>query len=130
MDVRIFDTADAAAAALALRLARALAEQPAIVLGLPTGGTPVAPYADLRRRHAAGSADFSRATTFNLDEFAGVEASHPGSFRTFMERHLFSGINLDPQRIHFLDGAANALDAECERYDSAIEAAGGIDLLL
>jgi glucosamine-6-phosphate deaminase len=130
VNVRIFDTADEAAAALAGRVARALTERPDIVLALPTGRTPVPTYAELRRLHAAGSADFSRATTFNLDEFAGVEASHPGSFRTFMERHLFSGVNLHPARIHFLDGAAPDLDAECDRYEDEIAAAGGIDLLL
>jgi glucosamine-6-phosphate deaminase len=130
VDIRIFDTADDAAAALASRVARALAEQPDIVLGLPTGRTPVATYAQLRRLHAAGEADFSRATAFNLDEFAGADASYPGSFRAFMEQHLFAGVNLDPRRIHFLNGAAPDLDAECDRYESAIDAAGGIDLLL
>jgi glucosamine-6-phosphate deaminase len=130
VNVSIFDTADEASAALASRVARALAERPDIVLALPTGRTPIAAYAELRRLHAAGKADFSRATTFNLDEFAGVAASHPGSFRTFMERHLFAGVNLDPARIHFLDGAAPDLDAECDRYEDEIAAAGGIDLLL
>lgn len=130
MDVRIFDTANDAAAALASRVGRALAEQPELVLALPTGRTPVATYAELRRLHADGKADFSRATTFNLDEFAGVEASHPGSFRTFMEDHLFAGVNLDLRRIHFLKGDAPDLDGECERYEAEIEAAGGIALLL
>lgn len=128
MKIRIFDTPEQAAAAVASRLADAVRERPALVLGLPTGRTPVAAYADLRRLHAAGAADFSRATTFNLDEFAGIPASHPGSFRTFMERHLFSGINLPAARIHFLDGVAGDLDAECGRYEAAIDAAGGIDL--
>lgn len=130
MDIRIFETAEDAAAALASRVARALAEHPEIVLGLPTGRTPLPTYAALRRLHAAGQADFSRATTFNLDEFAGVDGSHPGSFRAFMEAHLFSGVNLDPARIHFLDGTAPDLDAECDRYETEIDAAGGIGLLL
>lgn len=130
MDIRTFETADEAAAALAARVARALTERPDLVLGLPTGRTPIATYAELRRLHAVGEADFSRATTFNLDEFAGVEASHPGSFRTFMAQHLFNGVNLSPERIHFLDGAASDLDTECERYEAEIAAAGGIDLLL
>ncbi|MBI2187441.1 MAG: glucosamine-6-phosphate deaminase [Acidobacteria bacterium] len=130
MDIRVFDTPEETAAALARRVARALADKPSLVLALPTGRTPVATYAELRRLHAAGEADFARATTFNLDEFAGIPPSHPGSFRTFMERHLFQGINLTLSRIQFLDGAAPDLDAECERYEAAIEAAGGIDLLL
>ena len=130
MDIQIFDTPEDTAAAVARRVAQALAARPALVLGLPTGRTPVAAYAELRRLHSLGAADFSRAVTFNLDEFAGVPASHPGSFRTFMDRHLFAGVNLQPSRVHFLDGAAADLDAECRRYDAAIDAAGGIDLLL
>jgi glucosamine-6-phosphate deaminase len=130
VDLHIFDSPDDIASALAHRVAEALRHRPEIVLGLPTGRTPVAAYAELRRLHAAGHADFSRATTFNLDEFAGVEPSHPGSFRQFMERHLFGDVNLAPERIHFLRGTAADLDEECRRYERAIEEAGGIDLLL
>lgn len=85
-------------------------------------------YAELRRLHAAGEISFSEASTFNLDEFVGVGAAHPGSFRQYMHRHLFDGIDLSPARIHFLDGTAPDLDAECERYERVIEAAGGIGL--
>jgi glucosamine-6-phosphate deaminase len=80
--------------------------------------------------HATGNTDWSRASTFNLDEFAGIDACHPGSFRTFMERHLFEGVNLRAERIHFLNGSAADLNAECDRYEAAIDAAGGIDLQL
>ncbi len=130
MDIRIFDTAGDVAEALARRIALALADDPATVLGLPTGQTPVATYAELRRLHAAGEADFSRASTFNIDEFAGVGASDPGSFRSFMDRHLFDAVNVRVERIHFLNGAASDLDAECDRYEAAIERAGGLDIQL
>jgi glucosamine-6-phosphate deaminase len=85
------------------------------------------------RLHDAGRADFSRATTFNLDEFLGVAATDPRSYRAFMQRHLFDCVNLAPRRIHFLNGAVRpgrAVDAECRRYDRAIARAGGIDLQL
>jgi glucosamine-6-phosphate deaminase len=130
VDIRIFDTPDEVAAAVAQRVADALAQQPALVLGLPAGRTPVAAYAELQQLHAAGKADFERALAFSLDEFAGIAVSHSGSFRTFMDRHLFAGVNLSPARIHFLNGAADDLDAECERYEAAIQGAGGIDLQL
>jgi glucosamine-6-phosphate deaminase len=97
---------------------------------LPTGRTPIATYTELRRMHAHGEADFSRAQTFNLDEFAGVDGNHPGSFRRYMEEHLFRAVGLGGGRVHFLDGAAADPDAECERYEREIEAAGGIDLQL
>lgn len=45
-----------------------------------------------------------------------------------MQAQLFSGVNLDPDRIHVLDGWAAGLEVECRRYEAAIEEAGGIDL--
>jgi glucosamine-6-phosphate deaminase len=128
VQLQIFENADQAAQALARRIAVVLRDDPEVVLGLPTGRSPVAAYAELRRMHTAGSVDFSRASTFNLDEFAGIGADHPGSFRRFMEEHLFHGVNVDRARVHFLDGAAADLDRECERYEAAIDAAGGIGL--
>lgn len=126
--ISIFQDARAAAQALARRVAGALERNPRLVLGLPTGRTPLAFYEELAALHARGAADFSQATTFNLDEFAGIPASHPGSYRSFMERHLFSLVNVAPARIHFLDGSAADPDEECARYEDAIAAAGGLDL--
>ena len=57
------------------------------MLGLPTGRTPVPLYASSRRFIASGTLDFSRVTTFNLDEFLGVGAADPRSYRAFMQRH-------------------------------------------
>jgi glucosamine-6-phosphate deaminase len=130
VDIRVFETADEVATAVAGRIADAVAARPEIVLGLAAGRTPVAAYAELQRLHRAGNVNFARVTTFNVDEFAGIPPGHPGSFRTFMERHLFSGINLAPARIHFLNGAAADLDAECARYERAIDAVSGIGLQL
>jgi glucosamine-6-phosphate deaminase len=129
---RIAVFADAAAAAHALtdRIVGALARNSRLVLGLPTGRTPVAFYHELAARVESGEADLSQATTFNLDEFVGIPAGHPGSFRSFMNAHLFSRVNLAAERIHFLDGAAADTDAECARYERAIAAAGGIDILI
>jgi glucosamine-6-phosphate deaminase len=100
------------------------------VLGLPTGRTPIPFYRELGVLSRAGRVDFSRATTFNLDEFIGVAASDPGSYRAFMQRHLFQHVNLQPERIHFLNGVAANTAAECRRYERLIRRAGGIDLQL
>jgi glucosamine-6-phosphate deaminase len=126
--IAVFDAAEDVARAVAERVADALAARPSLVLGLPTGRTPIATYAEFRRLHAAGRADFSRASTFNLDEFAGVAESHPGSFRTFMNTHLFDSVNVALSRIHFLKGTATDLDAECERFEADIAEAGGLEL--
>ena len=128
MRIRLFATPRGAARALAADITRALAANPRLVLGLPTGRTPIPLYRELIVRCRAHRIDLSRATTFNLDEFLGLAASHPSSYRSFMQRHLFDHVNLPARRIHFLNGAAVDLDRECARYERAIARAGGIDL--
>ena len=118
----------AAARALARRIAAAVHAKPRLVLGLPTGKTPVALYHELASLHAHGHADFSQVTTFNLDEFLGIPPSHPGSYRSFMERHLFSRVNIPPEHTNFLDGSTTDPDAECARYEKKIADVGWIDL--
>ena len=124
----MFHTAAAAARALARRVLENLADNPRLVLGLPTGRTPVGFYHELASRAAASHADFSQVRTFNLDEFFGLQPTHPGSYRQFMEQHFFSRVNLRPDNIHFLDGSAVDAAAECARYERDIQEVGGIDL--
>lgn len=125
--VMIFANEAAVARSLARRIAAAVEANPTLVLGLPTGRTPLALYRELGALHAAG-ADFSQVTTFNLDEFLGIPPSHPGSYRSFMEEHLFRYVNIPTTRHNFLDGAAPDPEGECARYERAIADAGGIDL--
>lgn len=103
-------------------------EKPDLALGLATGRTPQGLYAELARRHAEEGLDFSRVTTFNLDEYAGFGRDHAWSCRRFMDEHLFGRVNLDPARVNFPDGLAADPGEECRRYDEALRAAGGVDL--
>ena len=124
--VTVFKDERTLARTLAAQIGATLKDTPDLVLGLPTGRTPIRLYHELGALHA----DFSRATTFNLDEFLGIGPDHHGSYRAFMEAHLFSRVNLRPERIHVLNGAAPDPDAECGRYEDAIASAGGIGLQL
>jgi glucosamine-6-phosphate deaminase len=126
--VTVFPNDRAAARALANRIANCLEENPRLVLGLPTGRTPVRLYHELASLYEHRHVDFSQATTFNLDEFLGLPPDHPGSYRSFMTTHLFGRVNLHPTRIHFLNGAAPDPLAECARYEQAIADSGGIDV--
>jgi glucosamine-6-phosphate deaminase len=130
LKTRIFATREGVAFAVAARVKDAILAKPDLVLGLPAGQTPVPVYAELRRMQQSGLVDFSRATCFLVDEFVGLDRSHPGSFYQFVNEHLFSGINLDQGRVHALDGEARDLVAECDRYEAAIADAGGVDLQL
>jgi glucosamine-6-phosphate deaminase len=130
LKVTVFKDERTLARTLAAHVAATLDATPDLVLGLPTGRTPVRTYHELGALHARGRVDFSRATTFNLDEFLGIEPSHPGSYRTFMQEHLFSRVNMAPERINVLNGAAPDPEGECARYEQAIADAGGIGLQL
>ena len=128
MKTRVLATADDVADAAVREVASAIRLNPALVLGLPTGRTPLRLYDRLVAWENGGRISFARVTTFNLDEFVGLGALDSGSYRAFMERHLFGRLRRRPQRVHFLDGTASDLDAELARYDRALNRAGGIDL--
>jgi len=104
--------------------------KPTSVLGFATGSTPVGTYEKLIDRYEKGLLDFSSITTFNLDEYCGLTDTDPNSYHCFMMDNLFSHINTPVSSIHLPSGIADDMNEECERYDKAIEAAGGIDLQL
>jgi glucosamine-6-phosphate deaminase len=130
MNLRVFHTAEEAAHAAAAAIAAQLARKPASVLGLPTGRTTLAVYDELARLHESGGADFSQAHTFNLDEFVGLAANDKRSYCAFMQKHLFTRINLPGTHIHFLNGGARNHEEECGRFEREIAGLGGMDLLL
>ena len=111
-------------------IARQVREKPRSVLGLATGGTPLALYGLLVRLHRWDGLDFSSVTTFNLDEYVGLAAEHPASYHHFMEENLFRHLNIPPAQRHIPDGLATDIPAHCEAYETAIRQAGGIDLQL
>jgi glucosamine-6-phosphate deaminase len=118
------------ATALARRLVDLVRRNQAIVLGLPTGRTPLALYAELIRLTRDMAVDWSRVHTFNLDEFAGLGAGDAGSYHTFMRERLFDGLGISPAQVEFLDGRSTDLEKECERYEAALTRAGGMDVLI
>ena len=105
-----------------------LAKKPNSVLGLATGSTPIGLYNELVKRYNEKKIDFSKAISFNLDEYYPIKNDHPQSYKVFMYEHLFSKVNF--AAINLINGEALDPDAECKRYDAAIDAAGGIDLQL
>jgi glucosamine-6-phosphate deaminase len=102
--------------------------RPTCVLGLATGGTPLGLYAELIRMHREDGLDFSRVSTFNLDEYVGLDPTHPQSYRYFMQENLFQHINIDPRNTHVPDGRALDFEAHCEHYEKLIRESRGIDL--
>lgn len=130
MNIERFDNEDALASTFAARLIEAISLKPRIVLGLPTGRTPVALYREIRSRSHRGHVDWSQVRTFNLDEFVGLGPGDAGSYRSYMQAELFDHVRIGPINIGMLNGRAPNLAAECARYERAIEQAGGIDIQL
>ena len=128
MKTRILATADDVADAAVREVAAAIRLNPSLVLGLPTGRTPLRLYERLVAWENSGRVSFSRVITFNLDEFVGLSSTDPGSYRAFMERHLFGRLRRRPFQMHFLDGNTKDFATELKRYDRALQRAGGIDL--
>jgi len=107
-----------------------LLHKPDVVLGLATGSTPIKLYQKLIQKFQQGLLNFQQATTFNLDEYVGLEIGHPESYRCFMQEQLFRHINVRPEATHLPQVESKNLLRQGADYDEKILAAGGIDLQL
>ena len=105
-------------------------KQKPFILGLPTGSSPLGIYSEFIKMYKEGKLSFKNTRTFNMDEYLGLEASHPQSYRFFMMENLFNHIDIDPKHIHILNGMTTDPEKECRLYEEAISAEGGIDLFL
>jgi glucosamine-6-phosphate deaminase len=104
-------------------VADAVRLKPELRLALPTGNTPLGMYHELARFYRDEHLDFSKVQTFNLDEYAGLPAGHPRSYRTYMQIHFISRVNVSEENVHIPGPEAVA-------FEDAIQAAGGLDLLI
>lgn len=125
----VIGTPEELAQKAAQRYAELLQKKPDAVLGLATGSTPLGLYAELVRLCRAGKLSFARCETFNLDEYAGLDGTHDQSYRYFMDKNLFSQVDVRPEHTHVPSGSVKT-DEEAAGYDEQIRAAGGIDLQL
>ncbi len=128
MIIQVYPNAKALAQAAALILSAQVIRKPQSVLGLATGSSPIATYQELIRLYQEKAVDFSKATTFNLDEYVNLPISHPCSYHAFMQVQLFDHVNFKAS--HLPNGNATDLNRECRRFDAAIQRAGGLDLQL
>ncbi|GGN52416.1 glucosamine-6-phosphate deaminase [Oceanobacillus indicireducens] len=98
------------------------------VLGLATGSTPEGLYQRIIEKHQQNEISFENVTTFNLDEYVGLEQNDPNSYYYFMNEKLFRHVDIAIDRVHIPNGAATDLKKECMEHERAIEQVGGIDV--
>jgi glucosamine-6-phosphate deaminase len=130
VEIVVLDSPDDVARVAADRIASVVRRRPDAVLGLATGSSPLGAYAEVARRVAAGELDLSRVRGFALDEYVGIPAGSPQSYRAVLDREVVRPLRMDPARVQVPDGGAADLDAAAEAYEAAIAAAGGVDLQL
>lgn len=122
------ESSDALSARAAAILLTAIHVDPHLVLGLPTGRTPLGMYERVVESCGREYHCFRDVTTFNLDEYAGLGPANPHSYHAYMQEHLFRHVDIDPSRAQLPDGTAIDLAAECARYERLISASGGLGL--
>jgi len=107
-----------------------VASKPNAVLGLATGSSPLGTYQQMIASNQRGDVDFSNVTSVNLDEYAGLNGDHEQSYRYFMNKNLFSQINIKMENTYVPNGCAKDLAQEGKNYDAFIKQLGGIDVQL
>ncbi|EFL02565.1 glucosamine-6-phosphate isomerase [Streptomyces sp. SPB78] len=130
MEVVIVPDAQAGGRLVADAIARLLRRKPEALLGVATGSTPLPVYQALTGLVRSGDADVSRARIAQLDEYVGLPAGHPESYRAVVLREVVEPLGLDPSAFLGPDGSAADVQAACEEYDRALKDAGGVDLQL
>ncbi len=130
MEVIVKETYEEMSRLAAELIADVIRRKPRAVIGLATGSTPLGTYKELIRMHKQDGVDFSRVTTFNLDEYVGLAHDHLQSYHYFMWENLFKHINVNPRNVHIPDGTAKDIPGFCRLYEEQMVKAGGIDVQL
>ena len=128
MEVIILPDEEQAGQIAANYVAALVKHKPNAVLGLPTGSSPLGMYKKLIEKYQRKEVDFSKITTFNLDEYVGLAPGHSMSYNSFMYKNFFNFVNVKPHNINIPDGMASDLEKYCQKYEDDIARCGGIDL--
>ncbi len=128
--LRVCETSAEVASGASEIIANLISVRPDAVIGLATGSTPEQTYTRLAELHRNEGLGFARVTTFNLDEYWGLDGDHGQSYRYFMNDRLFRRVDIRPWNTHVLDGTTSNPEFECRAFETKILAAGGIDLWL
>ena len=111
-------------------IAAEIGHDPACVLGLATGSTPVGAYKQLIEWNKQGDLSFAEIHSVNLDEYYGLSPEHDQSYRYFMNTNLFDHVDIHKENTNVPSGLAADPAAECARYEQVVAGLGYADLQL
>ncbi len=120
MKVYLLESPGRIARAVLEQIKETLSEIENPVLGLATGSTPLRLYGEMIRDYNNGGFSYKKVRTINLDEYVGLDGSHPQSYRYFMNENLFDHIDIKKENTFVPNGVAKDLDAECQRYSKLV----------
>ena len=132
--VKIYKDVATGSNAVAAQIAQLIKDKKAkglpCILGMATGATPILLYKELVRLHKEEGLSFKNVITVNLDEYYPIPRDAYQSYWSFMHRHLFNHIDIDPTNIHIPSSEwdMEELKEKCVAYEQTIEKLGGIDL--
>ena len=121
MNIHIYNSKTQIDQAVAKLLIEQVKEKPDCILGLATGSTPVGIYQLLTKDHSKNQTDYHAVKTVNLDEYIGLPKTHTESYYNFMNRHLFSQINIDQKNTYIPDGLCSDQQAACDAYNQVLD---------
>jgi glucosamine-6-phosphate deaminase len=128
MDIITTDSYETLSKEAAHYIIEKVKKNPSTVLGMATGSTPTKMYDFLVQDFVENNTSYKNVTTFNLDEYVGLEKTDPNSYYAYMNNHLFRHINVKKENTHIPDGLAKDLEEECIRYEALLLNKGPVDI--
>lgn len=129
-EVVVVEDKEAAGMLAAESILRLIRAKPHAVLGLATGSTPLSAYRSLAEQLAVDPVDVSNVSGYALDEYVGLPADHPASYRSVITREVVEPLGLTPSRVHVPNGALETIKTAGADYENALRDSGGVDLQL
>jgi glucosamine-6-phosphate deaminase len=120
MNIYIFENTEELYVKATEKMIDLIKNNPRARLGLATGSTPIKIYEKLIQKYQHNDISFAEVSTFNLDEYVGLEPSHPQSYAYFMNNQLFSKIDIKNENTHIPSGIASDIKKEIDRYDALL----------
>ena len=128
MEIVVKEDVSAFCRAVAMEVSRQILVRPNSVIGLATGKTTLGIHAELVKVHEQWEIDYSRVSTFNLDEYVGLDPRDPRSCRARTLAQFLDHVNIRRENIHVPDGTATSLEQECRDYEEQIARCAGVDV--
>ncbi len=96
-------------------------KKPKSVLGLATGSTPIRLYEKLIEAYERKEISFKDVISYNLDEYIGIDRTHPQSYYQYMHQHLFSKVDMNEEHIHIPNNDIENVEENAKLYNQALK---------